>query len=82
MGPSGAVQRQGRNCLNKSDDMEDIFEKDLSGAMVSPDEPGYERLIGRIFDTMRLAYELNEGYHTPEEVRDYRASRDGRWMRR
>lgn len=51
--------------------MEDIFKKDLSGAMVSPDEPGYEQLINSIFDTMKLAYELNEGYHTPGEVRDY-----------
>ncbi|MEF2792636.1 MAG: sugar O-acetyltransferase, partial [Alistipes dispar] len=25
--------------------MNDIFEKDRSGAMVSPDEPGYDRLI-------------------------------------
>ena len=39
----------------------DIFEKDLSGAMVSPLEPGYDRLIGAIFDTMKTAYELNEG---------------------
>lgn len=51
--------------------MEDIFSKDLSGAMVSPDEPGYDRLIGSIFDTMKLACELNEGYHSPEEVRGY-----------
>ncbi len=51
--------------------MEDIFKKDLSGAMVSPDEPGYDKLIGSIFDTMKLAYELNTGYHTPEEVHDY-----------
>ncbi len=50
--------------------MEDIFKKDLSGTMVSPDEPGYEQLINSIFDTMKLAYELNEGYHTPDEVRD------------
>lgn len=31
------------------------------GAMVSPLEPGYDRLIGAIFDTMKTAYELNEG---------------------
>ena len=48
--------------------MEDIFKKDLSGALVSPDEPGYEQLIASIFDTMKLAYELNSGYHTPDEV--------------
>lgn len=33
----------------------DIFEKDLSGAMVSPEESGYEELIGAIFDTMKTA---------------------------
>lgn len=38
--------------------MEDIFKKDLSGEMVSPEEPGYEKLISAIFDTMKLAYEL------------------------
>ena len=30
--------------------MEDIFKKDLSGAMVSPDEPGYDELINAIWD--------------------------------
>ena len=39
--------------------MEDIFQKDLSGEMVSPDEPGYNDLINAIWDTMRLADELN-----------------------
>ena len=56
----------------------DIFEKDLSGAMVSPLEPGYDRLIGAIFDTMKTAYELNEGYHTPDEVRSYLSRITGR----
>lgn len=51
--------------------MEDIFKKDLSGAMVSPDDPGYDKLIGAIFDSMKLAYALNDGYHTPEEVRGF-----------
>lgn len=37
----------------------DIFEKDLSGAMVSPDEPGYDKLISAIFDTMATAAEMN-----------------------
>lgn len=32
-----------------------IFEKDLSGAMVSPEEPGYDQLISTIFDTMATA---------------------------
>ena len=43
--------------------MEDIFKKDLSGAMVSPDDPGYDKLIGAIFDSMKLAYALNDGFY-------------------
>lgn len=39
--------------------MKDIFEKDLSGEMVSPDEPGYDALINDIFSTMETAQELS-----------------------
>ena len=50
----------------------DIFEKDLSGAMVSPDEPGYDKLISTIFDTMAATAEMNaKGWLTPEEVHEY-----------
>ena len=35
--------------------MKTIFEKDLSGEMVSPNEPGYEALITDIFATIRTA---------------------------
>lgn len=49
----------------------DIFEKDLAGEMVSPNDPGYDELINSIWDTMKLAAELNDGFHTPEEVRSY-----------
>ena len=50
----------------------DIFEKDLSGAMVSPDEPGYDQLISTIFDTMKTAAEMNaKGWLSQEEVHDY-----------
>ena len=38
--------------------MKDIFEKDLSGELVSPNEPGYEQLIDDIFTTMETAQEL------------------------
>lgn len=38
--------------------MKDIFSKDLSGEMVSPDEPGYNALIDDIFRTMETAQEL------------------------
>ena len=51
--------------------MKNIFEKDLSGEMVSPDEPGYKELIDDIFATIRTATEMNTGYRTPEEVHDY-----------
>ena len=46
--------------------------------MVSPDEPGYDKLIGAIFYTMKTAYELNTGYHTPEEVHEYMERITGR----
>lgn len=36
----------------------DIFSKDLSGEMVSPNEPGYDALIDDIFHTMETAQEL------------------------
>lgn len=51
--------------------MNDIFEKDLRGEMVSPRDAGYEELITDIFATMRTATEMNTGYHTPKEVHDY-----------
>ena len=35
--------------------MKTIFEKDLSGEIVSPNEPGYEALITDIFATIRTA---------------------------
>ncbi len=38
--------------------MKDIFEKDRSGEMVSPNEPGYDLLIDDIFHTMETAQEL------------------------
>lgn len=55
----------------------DIFEKDLAGEMVSPNDPGYEELINSIWNTLKLAAELNDGYHTPEEVRNYLSSITG-----
>ena len=42
-----------------------IFERDLNGEMVSPSDPGYDELINAIWDTMKMATELNTGYHTP-----------------
>ena len=51
--------------------MKSIFEKDLSGEMVSPNEPGYDALIDDIFTTIKVATEMNMGYRTPEEVHGY-----------
>ena len=51
--------------------MKDIFEKDLSGEMVSPNEAGYEALIADIFATIKTATEMNTGYRTSKEVHDY-----------
>lgn len=51
--------------------MKNIFEKDLSGEMVSPNEPGYEALISDIFATIKTATEMNTSYRTSEEVHDY-----------
>lgn len=50
-------------------DLQSIFERDLNGEMVSPNDPGYDELINSIWDTMKTAVELNDGYHTPDEVR-------------
>lgn len=49
--------------------MEDIFERDLNGEMVSLSDPGYDGLINAIWDTMKTVDELNDGHHTPDEVR-------------
>lgn len=49
----------------------DIFKRDLSGEMVSPNDPGYDELINDIFATMKKATEMNTGYRTPEEVHEF-----------
>ena len=51
--------------------MDDIFKKDLSGAMVSPDEPGYELLIKEILETIRYADEMNCGHKNQDEIHEY-----------
>lgn len=51
--------------------MKDIFERDRSGEMVSPNDEGYYDLIADIFDTMQTATELNTGFKTPAEVHEY-----------
>ncbi len=49
----------------------EIFDRDVRGEMVSPDDPGYDLLIADIFDTMKTATEMNTGYRTPEEVHEF-----------
>ena len=49
----------------------EIFDRDLRGEMVSPNDSGYELLITDIFDTMKTATEMNTGYRTPEEVHEF-----------
>lgn len=49
----------------------EIFDRDVRGEMVSPNDPGYELLIADIFDTMKTATEMNTGYRTPEEVHKF-----------
>ena len=39
--------------------MENIFERDRNGEMISPEEPGYELLIDDIFSCMETAQELS-----------------------
>ena len=49
----------------------EIFDRDVRGEMVSPNDPGYDLLITDIFDTMKIATEMNTGYRTPEEVHEF-----------
>ena len=61
--------------------MNEIFARDLNGEIVSPSDQGYDELINSIWDTMKTAAELNNGYHTPDEVRRIREKSSGRkWM--
>ncbi len=53
------------------DFMHEIFRRDVNGEIVSPDDEGYEMLIGDIFETIKIATEMNTGYHTSEEVHVY-----------
>ena len=48
------------------DFMHEIFRRDVNGEIVSPDDEGYEMLIGDIFETIKIATGMNTGYHTSE----------------
>lgn len=56
---------------NNEKNMKNIFEKDLSGEMISLDDPDYEALITDIFATIKTATDMNTGYRTPDEVHEY-----------
>ena len=61
--------------------MNEIFARDLNGVIVSPSDQGYDELINSIWDTMKTATELNNGYHTPDESAGYWEKSSGRkWM--
>ena len=49
----------------------EIFDRDVRGETVSPNDSGYDLLISDIFDTMKTATEMNTGYRTPEEVHEF-----------
>ena len=49
----------------------EIFDRDVRGEMVSPNDQGYDLLIADIFDTMKTATEMNTGYRTPEEIHEF-----------
>lgn len=49
----------------------EIFDRDVRGEMVSPNDQSYDLLIADIFDTMKTATEMNTGYRTPEEIHEF-----------
>ncbi len=50
--------------------MKNIFERDMSGELISSSDEGYEQIMEVITEAQRIIAELNTGYHTPEEIRD------------
>lgn len=66
-----AAPRHSSNEFGSARGLQSIFERDLNGEMVSPNDQGYDELITDIFDTMKTATEMNTGYKTPAEVHEY-----------
>jgi acetyltransferase-like isoleucine patch superfamily enzyme len=52
-------------------DTKDIFERERSGEVISLDDPEYGRIADLITEAQKLIAEINSGYHTPQEVRDW-----------
>src|SRR3954469_25281352 len=48
----------------------DIFQRELSGEIISLDDPEYGRIAEVITDAQKIIAELNSGYRTPEQVRE------------
>ena len=47
--------------------MDDIFQRELNGELIRTDEPEYEKIIGTIWKTMKLASKLNTSLLDVEE---------------
>ncbi|BCZ17766.1 nodulation protein L [Helicobacter sp. NHP19-003] len=58
--------------------MKDIFERDLSGEMVSMDEPEFDNLYGVIQNAQKLIHKLNTQELSPEEIRALMAELTGK----
>ncbi|BFM04987.1 sugar O-acetyltransferase [Halioxenophilus aromaticivorans] len=55
----------------------DIFERELAGELISPEDPEYIKIAKRITSAQRLIAELNNSYHSPQKVRDFIARLTG-----
>lgn len=49
--------------------MDDIFQRELNGELIRTDDPEYEKIIGTIWKTMKLASKLNTSLLDVEENR-------------
>lgn len=56
----------------------DIFVRDLAGAVISAQDPEFYKINAVIEQTQKLLAELNNSYHTKEEIRDIFSRLTGR----
>lgn len=56
----------------------DIFERDLAGEVISAQDPEFYKINAVIEQTQKLLAELNNSYHTKEEIRDIFSRLTGR----
>ncbi len=52
-----------------NDSFKGIFERDLSGEVISLQDPEYDLLLSAIMQAQQILAELNHGYHEPAEIR-------------